>query len=425
MALTATPYRRALAAIEAVSWRGIKPGLERTEALLHSLDDPHIGLSGVLVAGTNGKGSVCATVDSIARAAGLRTVLLVKPHLRSYCERICIDGSAISEEAFAALIDDVVKAASAAPADKQPTGFEMLTVAGILHAARQHADVVVCEVGMGGRLDSTNVLDLGVAVVTNVALDHQEHLGTTIEAIAREKAAIIKQGNAAVTAASEPALDVIRARCTGVGAELFEVDASRFHALGVHGIAVETRFAGREMAVRAPLLGAFQAANVATAVRTADVLRTRGLPIGGDAVHAGCERVRWPGRMQWLDGSPPVLLDAAHNPAGMAAMADSLVTLSRGQPVTAVFAAMRDKDIAGMAQALQRVPNLTVIVTAPAVQRACSPADLVRHFAVATQPAPDVATALSLARASAGPDGIVLVCGSLYLVGEALDAREV
>ena len=175
MALTANAYERSLASIEAVSWRGIRPGLERTEALLAELGNPHLGLRGALVAGTNGKGSVCAVIDSVARAAGLHTVLLTKPHLASYRERIVIDGELIGEAQFVTLVDDVARAAASLPEPLQPTGFEMLTAAGILCAARESAELLVCEVGMGGRLDSTNVLDLGVAVVTNVALDHREH----------------------------------------------------------------------------------------------------------------------------------------------------------------------------------------------------------------------------------------------------------
>src|SRR6202043_800999 len=219
--------------------------LERTEALLAALGNPHLGLRGALVAGTNGKGSVCAVVDSVARAAGLHTVLLTKPHLTSYRERIVIDGQPIDEEQFVTLVDDVAHAAGTLPESLQPTGFEMLTAAGILCAARESAELLVCEVGMGGRLDSTNVLDLGVAVVTNVALDHREHLGETIPAIALEKAAIIKQANDAVTAAQEPALGVIRARCAEVGATLQSVSVPAGAGIdhGLAGLELKSLFA--------------------------------------------------------------------------------------------------------------------------------------------------------------------------------------
>src|SRR2546428_4056902 len=152
------------------------PGLERTRALLSALGNPERGLRGVLVGGTNGKGSVWALIDAVCRQAGLRTVLLTKPHLHSYCERIVRDGLAIPENEFSDAVGAQVEAARGLPDELQPTGFEMLTAAGILVASRARADIVVCEVGLGGRLDSTNVLDLGVAVLTNVALDHQEYL---------------------------------------------------------------------------------------------------------------------------------------------------------------------------------------------------------------------------------------------------------
>ena len=423
VALTASAYERALASIEAVSWRGISLGLERTEALLAALGNPHIGLRGALVAGTNGKGSVCAVVDSVARAAGMHTVLLTKPHLASYLERIVIDGQPIDEERFVTLVDEVVRAAGTLPESLQPTGFEMLTAAGILCALRESADLLVCEVGMGGRLDSTNVLDLGVAVVTNVALDHREHLGETIPAIAFEKAAIIKHGNDAVTAAQEPALGVIRARCAEVGARLLNVSHRGAVAgidNGIAGVEVAASFAGKELHVRATLVGHFQMANVATGIAVCDALRARGVRIDEAAIVEGCAAVQWRGRMQWVAGRPPVLVDAAHNPAGMAAMVDAVAGLGSWPSVAAVFGAMRDKDVAGMAAELQRLPRVIPIVTAPKVERACAPRELSTYFDPPARIASDVASAMDTARDVAGPDGLVLVCGSLYLVGEAL-----
>ena len=278
---TAT-YDRAVATLDSVAWRGIMPGLERTRALLAALGNPHVGLRGALVAGTNGKGSVCATVDSICRAAGYRSVLLTSPHLVSYCERIVRDGVPITESEFGALVARVWKAAEALPEELQPTGFEVLTAAGILAAREADAEVLVCEVGLGGRLDSTNVLDLGVAAVTNVALDHQDLLGETIPEIAREKAAIIKPGNRTVTAASEPGLDAVRARAVEVGATLTVVgDDVRFtgRSAGMRGVVVDTVFDGRPVSVHAPLRGAFQVANIATAVAVCDALRATGIAV--------------------------------------------------------------------------------------------------------------------------------------------------
>ncbi len=422
MGVSGTAYERAVATLDAVAWRGIMPGLERTRALLAALGNPQTGLRGALVAGTNGKGSVCATVDSVCRAAGHRSVLLTSPHLQSYCERIVRDGAPISETEFGGLVDTVREAAEALPEELQPTGFEVLTAAGILTARRADTDVLVCEVGLGGRLDSTNVLDLGVAVVTNVALDHQDLLGDTIPEIAREKAAIIKTGNHAVTGATDPALRVIEARAAAVRARLTVVGRDvpfSGHAAGLRGVEVETLFAGQPIAVKAPLRGRFQVANVATAVAVCDAVRATGISIDAGALRRGCENVRWQGRMDWIEGTPPILIDGAHNPAGMAAMVSSARDLIGTRRWVAVFAVMRNKDVVSMAAGLREL-TADIVVTAPAVERATRPEDLAGLFEPAASIAHDVEAALRQARALAGPDGVVVVCGSLYLAGEAL-----
>ena len=422
MGMTGTDYARAVATLDAVAWRGIMPGLERTRALLAALGNPHLGLRGVLVAGTNGKGSVCATVDAVCRAAGHRSVLLTSPHLQSYTERIVRDGESVTETEFATLVGTADEAAQALPEELQPTGFEVLTAAGILAARQADADVVVCEVGLGGRLDSTNVLDLGVAAVTNVALDHQDLLGSTIPEIAREKAAIIKPGNLAVTASAEPALTVVRARAAKVGATLTVVGGEVVYSgrsAGMDGVTVETFFDGRPISLRSPLRGDFQVANVATAVAICDALRERGTAIAAGEVARGAAAVRWPGRMDWVDGTPPVLIDGAHNPAGMAAMVASARGLIGRRRCVAIFAAMRNKDAASMAVALSELTS-EIVVTAPAVERASLPADLSGLFDPTAEIAADVAAALQRARGRAGRDGVVVVCGSLYLAGEVL-----
>ena len=425
MGVSTAAYARAVATLDSVAWRGIMPGLERTRALLAALGNPHIGLRGALIAGTNGKGSVCATVDSICRAAGYRCVLLTSPHLVSYTERIVRDGVPISETEFGALVARVWEAADALPEELQPTAFEVLTAAGILVAREAEAEVLVCEVGLGGRLDSTNVLDLGVAAITNVALDHQDLLGETIPEIAREKAAIIKPGNRTVTGASEPGLGLVRARVAEVGATMTVVGADvgfTGRSTGMHGVVVDTVFDGRRVTVQAPLRGAFQIANVATAIAVCDALRAAGIAAGIDAaaVLRGCESVRWRGRMEWIDGEPQILIDGAHNPAGMAAMVASARELIDGRPCVAVFAAMRNKDVDSMAAGLRELTR-DVVVTAPAVERATPPADLARLFDPPAESAADVKTALDRARVRAGRDGVVVVCGSLYLAGEVIE----
>jgi dihydrofolate synthase/folylpolyglutamate synthase len=421
--VTVATYARAVATLDSVAWRGIMPGLERTRALLAALGNPQVGLRGALVAGTNGKGSVCATVDSVCRSAGYRTVLFTSPHLVSYCERIVRDGAPITETEFGTLVARVWEAAEALPEELQPTGFEVLTAAGILVAREADAEVLVCEVGLGGRLDSTNVLDLGVAAVTNVALDHQDLLGATIPEIAREKAAIIKPGNRAVTGATEPALAVIRARASHVGASLTVVGVDvpfSGRSVGMRGVVVDTVFDGRAISVEAPLRGAFQVGNIAAAVAVCDALRAAGIAIDAGAVARGCQSVRWRGRMDWIDGEPPILIDGAHNPAGMAAMVAAARELIGERRCVAVFAAMRKKDVESMATGLEALTR-EIIVTAPAVERATPPAELSRLFEPPAEIATGVKTALDRARHLAGRGGVVVVCGSLYLAGEVIE----
>jgi dihydrofolate synthase/folylpolyglutamate synthase len=425
-------YQRAVAALGGLEGRGMKLGLERIEALLNALDNPHRGLAGVLVAGTNGKGSVCALVESMARAAGLRTVMMTKPHLVSWTERVAVNGEPIADEAFAELIDRVLAAAARLPAEMTgPTVFEVLTAVGILAACDLRPDVLVTEVGLGGRLDSTNVLDLGVAVVTGIALDHRADLGDDPDGIAAEKAAIIKPGNDVVTAATGSPLAVIRRKAatagaasfSAVGTDLLFTGQDRAHA----GVAIEldqdASAQPHEPALRVatPLIGAFQERNLAVAAQVCLVLRRRGQPIPDEAITTGAATVHWPGRMQWIDGAPALLVDGCHNPDAVAAMVASAFQLCAGRRTVAVFGAMSDKDVTGMLAALRPLTS-DVVFTQPASDRALTPAQLATTWAAPSSSAPNVATALTRARDLAGPTGVVVACGSLYIAGEALEA---
>ena len=418
-------YTRAVAALGALEGRGMKLGLERITALLAALDNPQHGLTGVLVAGTNGKGSVCALIESMARAAGLRTVMMTKPHLVSWCERIAIDAQPVTEEAFAALIDRVLAAAAELPPGLDgPTVFETLTAAGILAARDQHPDLLITEVGLGGRLDSTNVLDLGVAVVTGIALDHRAELGDDLLGIAAEKAAIIKPGNAVVSGATGAPLAVIRERAAVVGAHPFSAVGTdptfTSEDRGHGGVAIA--LGTPPLRVATPLIGAFQERNLAVAVQACWALRARGQALPDDAIIRGAAAVRWPGRMQWIDGSPALLVDGCHNPDAVAAMAAAAAPLCAGRPTVAVFGAMADKDVDGMLTALRPLTP-TAVFTQPASDRALTPADLANRWNAPTaSTAPTVAAALARARDLAGPTGVVVACGSLYLAGETLEA---
>jgi len=418
-------YRESLDFLVGTGSRGIKAGLDRIAALLDALDHPERDLRGVLVAGTNGKGSVCALVDSVVRQAGLRSVLLVKPHLVSYRERIVIDGREIGERDFAALVERVRPAVEAVePRAGAPTQFEILTALGILAAAEQRPDVVVCEVGLGGRLDSTNVLDLGVAAITNVAIDHAQYLGDTIPQIAAEKAGILKPGNDAVTGAGGEALEVVRRRAAEVGVRSLRVVGEDIVAegrsLGRAGTEVDLRTQGYRATLGVPLPGTFQAGNVAVAAGVALALRERGASaITDEAIHAGVAAVHWPARLQWINGSPPLLLDGGHNPAALHAVVPAVRELTEGRPLSILFGAMADKDIGGMLDELRPLAAPPVF-THLATPRAMPAVELSRMWGAGARAISSLPDALQAARMLASRQGTVLVCGSLYLAGDVL-----
>jgi dihydrofolate synthase/folylpolyglutamate synthase len=412
----------ALARLEAAGRFGIVPGLERTRWLLGRLGNPQLGLEGVLVAGTNGKGSVSALLESMARAAGRRTALLAKPHLVRWGERIALDGVALDDGRFSLLAAEVLDAAGQAAPGEHPTQFEILTAMGFLAADRHGADTVICEVGMGGRLDSTNVADLGGCVITNVALDHREWLGDTVEAIAAEKAGIVKSGDWVVSAATEPARSVVAERARAVGATLRVLEAGRDWQGTVHGRAgVEVDLepvgargsTGPPLHCRSPLSGRVQIENLAVAAAAAGML---GVP--DRAIVAGAASVRWPGRLQWVDGTPPVLLDGAHNPAALAALAPEVTSLAGGRRVIALFGAMADKQLEAMLPIVSGMAA-EVVLTSVGGERAAPARQLAAMLGGGTAVEP-VPAALAEARRRAGRSGLVLVCGSLALVGEVL-----
>ena len=417
-------YQEALDYLTSLGRFGIKLGLERTEALLHALGDPHELFQGVLVAGTNGKGSVCAMLASVLQAAGYRVGLMPKPHLVSYTERIQVDQQLISEANFAALLTEVRPAIHKVAAELgPPTEFEILTSAALYYFGRAGIDILVCEVGLGGRLDSTNVLDLGVEIITNVALDHTQHLGSTVEAIAAEKAGILKPDSIAITGARPPALAVIEAAALRVDIPLLRLG----HEISLAAIdkewagvqATVTTPAGTYRDLRVPLLGLHQADNAALAVAGIDALRSRGWDISDGALRDGLARTRWPGRLEIIDRHPIVLVDGAHNPAGLERALATVTHLAKGRPLAIVFGAMKDKDLPNMLGQLRNT-EAPVIFSAIGWHRAALPEELAAQFGRPSETASTVSEALTRARELAGRDGLVFVCGSLYLVGEAI-----
>jgi dihydrofolate synthase/folylpolyglutamate synthase len=415
-------YPEALDYLTSLGRFGIKLGLERTEALLHALGDPQELFQGVHVAGTNGKGSVCAMVASVLQSAGYRVGLMPKPHLVSYTERIQVDQRPIAEADFAALLTELQPVIGKVASELgPPTEFEILTSAALYYFARAGIDLLVCEVGLGGRLDSTNVLDLGVSVITNIALDHTQHLGSTLEAIAAEKAGILKPDSIAITGAQPPALAIIDAAAARkqipllrLGQEIQLTAIDREWA-GIQ--ATVTTPAGTYKDLRVPLLGLYQAENAALAVAAVDGLRSRGWDISDGALRDGLARTRWPGRLEVIDRNPIVLVDGAHNPAGLERSLEAVQKLATGRPIVIIFGAMRDKDLPSML-ALVRRAGAFVIFSRIDWHRAAPPAVLAELYGGESELAESSAEALDRARERAGRDGIVFGCGSLYLVGE-------
>jgi dihydrofolate synthase/folylpolyglutamate synthase len=446
-------FAGSVAALQARGRFGIHLGLGRTRALLAALGNPEREIRGALIGGTNGKGSVVALVGACLAAAGYRVGETPKPHLVSYRERIRVAGRPISAADFAGLVRAGLPVADrVARRHGPPTEFELLTALALRHFADEDVDLAVVEVGLGGRLDATHAWDGGVAAITNVDLDHMEHLGPTVEAIAREKAAIIMPGDLAITGATGVALGPIRRRARRVGAVLVEVTPAPVLAVDLGGLLVELPVLG---STRVGLLGRHQAANVAVADAVLDALGTAGIArVGPDARRAGYAAARWPGRLELLrlPGAGPggsdaeVLLDGAHNPAGarsLAAALDELRPLLRGArddrgagdvrgeadpagaPVTLVVGMMADKDVDGVISALRASSALAgarVVATAVPGGRALGADALAARWRAAGGEAdvrvvPDPAAAID--RAVATADGPVVVAGSLYLVGAA------
>jgi dihydrofolate synthase/folylpolyglutamate synthase len=381
----------------------MRPGLTRTRDLLASLGNPQSSFRAILIGGTNGKGSTAATISSLLAAAGVRCGLYTSPHLVSVTERIRIDEVDVSPETLGRALGLVSRIAS--PGVRGPSYFEALTVAAFELFRRARVAVGVVEVGIGGRLDATNVLEPEVSVVTNVGADHLDVLGPSLEDAAREKAGIFRRGQPALVGAAGTdggPRSVLHAEAKRVGARLVEIPP-----LGA-----------REAAF--PLAGAHQRQNLALALAAARAVA----PLDDAGVARGLADVRWPGRLQTLEraGSRPLLLDGAHNPPGAAALSAHLDASALAGRVDLLFGGMADKDLPGVFAPLAARARRIVLV-APSSPRAEPPESLrIRLGRPELETAPSVAEGLARLEAADG-DGPVLIAGSLYLVGEVLRLR--
>jgi dihydrofolate synthase / folylpolyglutamate synthase len=420
--------------------------LAHMRVLLAALHHPERRFPSLLIAGTNGKGSTAATLASILRASRLKTGLYTSPHLVRINERIRVNGEAISDDEFADLHCEVDRAAEKLVEQGElpwhPSFFEMITAIAFEHFARQKVDLAVLEVGMGGRLDATNVVEPRVSVITDISLDHQKYLGNTVGEIAREKAGIIRPNGAVVTLPQQPeANDVIGNAILDLGAR--GVDAVPYvppvSPGSAHYLAASTepgnpgfvyryplQVMGEEILVETPLAGRHQLRNVALAIAAAVELHRQGCEsITAKSIESGIRETRWPGRFQVIRphaGWPEMVIDVAHNPAGAWALRAALSERYDGRPLIFVFGAMRDKAISEMSEILFPLAD-RVIATRPENPRAASPEEIRQAAArtgIEVEEVEDVANAVERARALADARTVVVVTGSIYLVGAVM-----
>jgi dihydrofolate synthase/folylpolyglutamate synthase len=406
----------------------IKLGLRTTELLLQALDNPERAFPAVQIAGTNGKGSTAVVLDSICRAAGIKTGLYTSPHLVSITERVKINGVDISPESFAYFTTRVRNAARKLVESEQllalPTFFEQVTAIALLAFREAKVDLAILETGLGGRLDSTTAANAGIVAITQIAFDHEEYLGNTLKSIAGEKAAIIRPGVIAIVAAQTPeALAVV----------LRQSEASNVKPLldGCSWEVKETTEDGRLCVtfvtadhkyhqVWLSLRGRHQVANVALSIQLAEAVRSRGLSIPDSAIVAGIEMATHAGRLELIPGSPALLLDGAHNPAGAASLRAFLDEFGQ-RPLTLIFGAMRDKRLEQMAEIL--FPDADNLVLTPIGNPRTATVDLLEPIArrfksqCAIALASSSSEALGIAKEKT-PHGLICVTGSLYLIGE-------
>ena len=423
-------YREIIEYLFGLQKHGIKFGLANSHALMELMDGPHRKFRSIHVAGTNGKGSTALFLASMLQASGRRVGLYTSPHLVSFTERVRINGTPISEDRVVELAGRIrERSRGVAGPDGEPitpTFFEVTTALAFAYFAEEGTDVVVVETGMGGRLDSTNVITPLVSVITNIDREHTEYLGDTIGKIAAEKAGIIKPGIPVVTGAVQPeAVAVLESRAKEQGAPFFLLGrdfGAENVAASVHP-AFDFRGTGGELrGMRLAMLGMHQVDNACLALAAVERLQDAGIEIGEAAVRGGMERAVWEGRLERVARRPDLYLDGAHNPAAALRLADALRTLKNEyRRLILVVGILADKDAAGILAHLAPLADV-VVATKPQYSRALDPGRIMQElgrYACGRAATLDVGQAIAEARRQASPDDLIVVTGSLYVVGDA------
>ena len=411
-------YEEALQYIAAVNWKGSVPGLERITELMGRLGNPEKRLKFIHIVGTNGKGSTAAMLASVLTKAGYKTGLFISPFVIDFRERMQMNGEMISREALAAETE-YVRPYADAMADPA-TEFELVTAIALQWFAHQKADIVVLEAGMGGELDATNVIPAPeAAVFTNIGLDHTEYLGSTVEAIARTKAGILKPGCAAALYPNLPSVcQVIEDLCREKDISLYRADPQVLVPLD-HDLSGQ-RFRWGELTLDLPLLGEHQRKNLSLVLTVLELLRDRDWNIPDAAIQAGIQAVRWPGRFELLGKDPLFVLDGGHNPQCMDALWEAANTYLTGRELTVITGVLADKDYASMYDRTGRLAGrfFTLTPSNPRALDGAALAKLLERYGKPVRACESPAQALRLAMEATPKDGAILAYGSLYLASE-------
>ncbi len=422
-------YRQAIEYIEGASGKGNKCGLSNMERLMARLGDPHKRLRAFHVAGTNGKGSVCAYLDSALRTAGYRTGLYTSPHLERFNDRMRLNGRPIIDDRLAEVTTRVAQEVEALRSEGvYPTFFEICTAVAFEFFAEEKVDYAVIEVGLGGRCDSTNVITPMVSIITPIGFDHMKTLGNTLPEIAGEKAGIIKPGVPVVISPQPDEVQkVLAARCLEKGSKLYDLGTSAMQMIfeDERGGEFSLKLGDNEWPrISISMPGAHQAINASCALVALNVARaSAGLKISDSDIMKGLKRAHWPGRLEWIDGQPNILMDGAHNGPGAKTLLEYARRHLLRKHVVLLTAMLGDKPVEDVVRQLAGITN-TAVVTQIDSPRALEPkrlSVLLEANSVSSLIVPDRAKALEAAREMAGEDGVVLITGSLYLVGEMRD----
>jgi dihydrofolate synthase/folylpolyglutamate synthase len=412
-------YQKSIAYLYGLQKYGIKFGLAKISKLLSCLDNPHKKLSFIHIAGTNGKGSTASCLASVLSKAGYKVGLYTSPHLTSFTERIKIGNREISRKDVDRLTQLLINKANKIDSI---TFFEFVTAMALLYFAEKEVDLCILEVGMGGRLDATNVVSPIVSIITNISKEHEYYLGNTILEIAKEKAGIIKKKSSLITGATQAnVLTLFRKRCHNLQTEFyrlgkdFALKIKNNNYSNYHGINFNLE------AIKIGLLGDYQYNNAAIALAAIELLRMKNYHIGDKAIYRGLRDVYWPGRLEIVKKAPVVILDGAHNPAAMKSLRKALLKNFNFKKLILVLGIMKDKNIKGMVREIVTYAN-KVILCKPNTDRAASPtslAGIIKGYHVKHYKIDDVKEATLYALSTAGQKDLICIAGSLFTVGEA------